>query len=230
MPVIRPPVLTLLALIGFTRFRNLTNAVKRCVLMTIVPATLALASALGHSAPIGSFTLVGSMTQFRRDHTATLLLNGTVLVAGGAPILPATTSEIFDPFTATWTNSGSLDTGRQFHTATLLQDGRVVVTGGQTASQLLASTEVYDPPSGRWTGVGDLNQPRELHTATLLPSGLVLVAGGFANISSAELFDPTTRQWTLTGSMAGQVLAPLAPLFQPELAYTAEIKCGFRPS
>jgi len=141
------------------------------------------------------------MGQFRRDHTATLLLNGTVLVAGGAPFAQAATSEIFDPFTATWTNSGPLNTGREFHTATLLQDGRVVVTGGQTASQLLASTEVYDPSSGRWTGAGSLNIGRELHTATLLRGGFVLVTGGFPNISSAELFDPTTGQWSLTGSM-----------------------------
>ena len=69
---------------------------------TFIAAALSSAAA----AATGSFTLVGSMKQFRRLHTATLLLNGKVLVAGGAPLLPAATSEIYDPFTTTWTNSG----------------------------------------------------------------------------------------------------------------------------
>jgi hypothetical protein len=62
------------------------------------------------------------MNQFRRQHTATLLLKGKVLVAGGAPFLPVATSELYDPVTQTWTNSGPLNCGRQGHT-TLLSDG-----------------------------------------------------------------------------------------------------------
>ena len=103
---------------------------------------LVLTSIAGESAPTGSFTLVQPMKQFRRQQTATLLLDGSVLVAGGAPFLQAATSEIYEPMTGNWTNSGSLATGREFHTATLLPDGRVVVTGGQTASQLLAIASV----------------------------------------------------------------------------------------
>ena len=56
------------------------------------------------SAANGSFTLVQPMKQFRRQQTATLLLDGKVLVAGGAPFLQAATSEIFDPITGNWTN------------------------------------------------------------------------------------------------------------------------------
>src|SRR5882672_3701249 len=89
----------------------------------------------------GSFTLVGSLSQFRRQHTATLLSDGKVLVAGGAPFAEAATSELYDPITQTWTNTGALNIGREFHTATLLPDGSVMVTGGQSASQLLAKTE-----------------------------------------------------------------------------------------
>src|SRR5213593_933619 len=151
-------------------------------------SALALNSSAAPPVSTGCFSLVGSMSQFRRVHTATLLTNGQVLVAGGTPFAEAATSEIYDPFTTTWTNSGPLTRGRAFHTATLLQDGRVVVTGGQTANQLLASTELYDPPSGRWIGAGVLNEACEAHTATLLNSGLVLIAGGFQNISSAEVF------------------------------------------
>ena len=93
-------------------------------------AFIAVALSSASATAIGSFTLVGSMSQFRRQHTATLLLNGKVLVAGGAPFLPAATSELYDPVTTTWTNSGALSIGRKFHTATLLTDGSVMVTGG----------------------------------------------------------------------------------------------------
>ena len=171
------------------------------VLTTVALGALALSPASARSATSGSFTLVEPMKQYRRQQTATLLLDGRVLVAGGAPFVQAATSELYNPVTASWSNSGALAIGREFHTATLLQDGRVVVTGGQTVSQLLRGTEIYDPRSGQWTAAGNLNQGRELHTATLLPSGLVLVAGGFENISSAEEFDPTTGQWNRTGSM-----------------------------
>jgi hypothetical protein len=158
----------------------------------------AFAAAPVHS---GSFTLVHPMKQFRRQQTATLLLDGKVLVVGGEPFIQAATSELYNPVSASWTDSGPLTTGRTFHTATLLQDGRVAVTGGQTASQLLRSTEIYDPLGGRWTAGGDLNQARELHTATLLKSGVILVAGGFENISSAEEFDPNSGEWKPTASM-----------------------------
>ena len=135
--------------------------------LALALSALVLHAAAAQPASSGSFSLVGSMSQFRRQHTATLLSNGKVLVAGGAPFAQAATSEIYDPATETWTNSGPLSTGREFHTATSLPDGRVVVTGGQSANQLLASTEVYDPPSGRWLNAGPLNVGRELHTATL---------------------------------------------------------------
>src|SRR5262249_44502277 len=69
-----------------------------------------------HSGPTGSFPLFESMKQSRRQQTATLLLDGKVLVAGGAPFVPAATSELYNPVTASWSNSGALTTGREFHT------------------------------------------------------------------------------------------------------------------
>src|SRR4030095_5309548 len=172
-------------------------------LLAVVLGALVLNSVAIQPVSSGSFSLVGSMSQFRRAQTATLLSNGKVLVAGGVPFAQAATSQIYDPVAQTWTNSGRLSTGRDFHTATLLQDGRVVVTGGQSANQLLASTEVYEPSSGRWLSAGPLNEARELHTATLLTNRLILVAGGFPNIASAEVFDPASGQWEVSGSMKG---------------------------
>jgi hypothetical protein len=57
------------------------------------------------------------MKQFRRQQTAARLLDGKVLVAGGAPFAQAATSELYNPVTASWTNSSPLATGLEFHTA-----------------------------------------------------------------------------------------------------------------
>src|SRR3954453_6087863 len=117
-------------------------------ILAVVLGAAALCPAPLRADATGSFTLVHPMTQFRRVHTATLLSNGKVLVAGGAPLAQAATSELYDPDNQSWTNSGTLNIGREFHTATLLNDGTVIVVGGQSANRLLASTEMYDPATG----------------------------------------------------------------------------------
>src|SRR5712691_11822475 len=109
------------------------------------------------------------------------------------------------PFAFEYT--GSLPTPRSGYTATLLQNGKVLVAGGQDSSGVLASAELYDPATGTWTATGSLNTGRRFHTATLLPSGKVLVAAGFDNnanldgLVSAEIYDPATGKWTLTGNL-----------------------------
>ena len=131
----------------------------------------------------GTWTATGSLNTARVQHTATLLPNGKVLVAGGAIAsgLFSASAELYDPASGTWTATGSLNTARFSHTATLLPNGMVLVAGGFGSHQphlLLASAELYDPASGTWTATGSLSTARDDHTATLLPNGKVLVAGG----------------------------------------------------
>jgi hypothetical protein len=147
------------------------------------------------------------MNTARYEHTATLLPNGKVLVAGGNGVMIALASaELYDPASGTWTTTGPLNAARYYHTATLLPNGKVLVAGGSSDTGALASAELYDPASGTWTNTGSLNTARELHTATLLPSGKVLVAGGENiygyPIASAELYDPVSGMWTNTGSLS----------------------------
>ena len=79
----------------------------------------------------GTWTPTGSLHVSRFRHTATLLSDGKVLVAGGTFASALATAELYDPINGTWTLTGNLHVGRYgFHTATLLPDGRVLVAGG----------------------------------------------------------------------------------------------------
>ena len=169
----------------------------------------------------GTFAPAGSMSAVRHDATATLLPNGQVLVAGGydSSGFSLGSGELYDPTGNTF-RPVVMVTPRGGQTATLLSDGRVLVVGGFGATEpgLEASAETYDQLSGRFAPSGSLTIPRRKQTATMLPDGRVLITGGESNLSgiarmfptttsylsslaSAELFDPASGTFGLTGSM-----------------------------
>jgi WD40 repeat protein len=132
------------------------------------------------------FKETGSLITGRREHTATLLSNGKVLVAGGYNSTSGAlaSAEVYDPASGTWSSTGSLVSARWTHTATLLRNGKVLVAGGSGVNGvLLTSAELYDPATGTWTTTGSLVVGRSYQTATLLPSGKVLVVGGYDSTS-----------------------------------------------
>ncbi|HVM49874.1 MAG TPA: kelch repeat-containing protein [Candidatus Acidoferrum sp.] len=85
----------------------------------------------------------GSLSTPRFGHTATLLLNGKVLVAGGTYGGYLASVELYDPATGLWTSTGTLAAAREWHAATLLPGGQVLVAGG-LGNSLLATAEIYD--------------------------------------------------------------------------------------
>ncbi|MBZ5642941.1 MAG: choice-of-anchor D domain-containing protein [Acidobacteriia bacterium] len=210
----------------------------------------------------GAFTSTGSLSVPRALHTATLLSNGKVLIASGNSTLSRTAAnELYDPVSGTFSLTGNLGEPRFDHTATALSNGSVVIAGGITG-QILGSVEPYDPSAGifnsrsvfmnvsrigqaearladgsilitggadqnkngaltptaeiydpatrKFTLTGSMNSARQLHTATLLPNGKVLVVGGVNNpmagpnafvlVPTAELYDPVSGTFSLTGS------------------------------
>jgi hypothetical protein len=157
----------------------------------------------------------GSMTTARFLHTATLLADGRVLIAGGQRIDDASfplfrtlaSAELYDPSTRTFSPTGEMATPRTAYTGTftLLPDGKVLAAGGNGSDgQPVASAELYDPKTGKFVATGNMTTPRSGHSATLLDNGKVLIAGGWNGgpLAMAEIYDPSTGSFTPTGSMS----------------------------
>ena len=114
-----------------------------------------------------------------RVHTATLLPNGKVLVAGGYPTLTLSRAR-----NSTIRRAGPGRPPAASPPHAIITRRRCCPTArcssqADDARGYLASAELYDPASGTWTATGSLATARDLHTATLLPNGKVLVAGGY---------------------------------------------------
>jgi N-acetylneuraminic acid mutarotase len=151
---------------------------------------------------VGQWVQVASLATPRRNHTATLLLNGSVLVVGGATTgnLVTASVECYDPVSGVWEIAATLPEPRMGHSATLLTDGRLLIAGGVENEQtVLQSALIFDPISASWKNIPNMINARNAHTATLLADGRVMVIGG-SNLSgplaSVEIYNPTANTWT----------------------------------
>jgi N-acetylneuraminic acid mutarotase len=168
------------------------------------------------------WTETGNLNTAREGHSATLLLDGRVLVVGGEGDGGTLKSaELYDPATGTWRVTGSLNLPRRLFSATLLPNGKVLVAGGYTEKLppsfgVTNTVELFDPATETWSLTGNLSTPRAWHAATLL-SGQVMVLGGWgetSELNTAEIYDPDTGQWSRTGQLVTPRYGPTATLLQ----------------
>lgn len=164
-----------------------------------------------------------AMSTGRFRHTATQLLDGKLLIVGGATVgdperrpgigsSPTASAELFDPVSGKFVEVGALARARWGHSSTLLRDGRVLIGGGfDDRGAALASAELYDPTSRSFVDAGAMHHARGLHTATLLEDDRVLLLGGLAGLASdvspdtnvasvMEAYEPSTSRFEELGS------------------------------
>ena len=173
--------------------------------LTLLSIALVLEPAAVAQTANPHWTPTGDLNTPRYAHTATLLPNGKVLVAGGVGpnscSTPTSDAGLYDPDSGTWSTTGSLNTARFNHTATLLPNGEVLVAGGYAPQVSLYSAELYDPATEMWRPTGSFNTIRAIGSATLLLNDKVLAVGtSSGDLISAELYDPATGTWSSTGA------------------------------
>jgi hypothetical protein len=162
--------------------------------------------------PLLGSNLIQSNYKHYTDFTSTTLSNGNILIAGGSTDIAAQTSavEIYNPTSGTFSFiSGSLNEAREGHQSVLLNDGTVLIMGGYSGGFSLNSCEIYDPSSNSCVQANSLIVPRGSFTANVLQNGKVIVIGGRDNVSggantilsSSELYDLSTKSFTLSGSL-----------------------------
>jgi hypothetical protein len=202
---------------------NSNYSATAAVVVTTTPAT---------------FTPTGHLHDGRQFHSATLLPDGNVLVAGGETYEAYCTAgidsvELYSPGPGSFASTGAMTNRSYGQTSTLLQSGDVLIAGGFTydaatcgdldPSPAVSTAELYHTSGGTFAATGSMAEARGGQTATLLPSGKILIAGGgtlggyyvpFAGNGSAtaEIYDPGTAAFTSTGSMSTARMGQTATL------------------
>lgn len=158
----------------------------------------------------GSLSPALQMNAARAAHTATLLPDGKVLIAGGfreegTSEISIASAEIYDPESNSFLPTGDMNEVRSGHTATLLPNGLVLIVGGWGVNGRNETAELYDPQTGEFRDAANMMGPRAGMTATLLETGQVLIAGGESANNSpqliAEIFEPSTNTFEAAGSL-----------------------------
>ncbi len=166
----------------------------------------------------GTVAATSSMLEPRSGHSATLLPDGRVLIAGGMRRNQDfyKSAELYDPATGSFTRAGEMNLARVGHIAVLLPNGKVLIAGGWIGRGGTDEAELYDPATAKFSTIGNMIARRGRPSATLLASGDVLIAGGEAedneSLVSAEIFHVKTLTFQSTSPMHHARIAHTATL------------------
>jgi hypothetical protein len=208
---------------------TLTLRTARCVAALVALVALAAVTAFNaaranhYILPCGDdcsdprWVFVGRLNTARQNHTATLLRNGQVLVAGGSDDNGAVlaSAELYDPATGTWSVTGSLAAPRARHFAFALPSGAVLAIGGdQPCCQTNITAELYDTGTGTWSPAGNRGPIVGIYVATMLQTGKVLVIDAMPYRTDAWLYDPIQQTWNQASGSRAYRQYPDAMLLQ----------------
>jgi hypothetical protein len=187
-----------------------------CLILGFGPSTFTRSTV----ANVGRITTGAHMLEPRSGHTATLLRDGRVLIAGGMRRNQDfyKTAEIYDPSREDFKKTGDMTVQRVGHVAVLLRSGQVLIAGGWIGRDTTDTAEVYDAATGRFTPIAHMTRKRAHPSATLLSNGDVLIVGGTENdgpydgVGDAEIFHTSSMTFTRT-----------SPTKQARVAHTATL-------
>ncbi len=157
---------------------------------------------------VGSIVSAAPMIEARSGHSATLLPDGRVLIAGGMRRNQDfyRSAELYDPATGRFQRTGEMNLARVGHAAVLLNTRKVLIAGGWIGHGCTDSAELYDPSTGKFALIARMTAKRGQPEATLLKNGDVLITGGAdhdtpGGVASAEIF--------YTASLTYEAIAPM---------------------
>ncbi|HEV2361342.1 MAG TPA: kelch repeat-containing protein [Acidimicrobiales bacterium] len=202
---------------------------------SVLPAPLR-AAAGGAVPSTGTWVRLADLPTNWGFPTLTRLPDGRVLAAGGRDSSGrvTTNAELYDPSTRTWRATRPMHVARDGASATELGVGVVLVAGGTGANggtRELTSAEIYNPTTGSWYVTGSMNVGRGAFSLVTLATGDVLAAGGWPDtrtsyaLTSAELYNPVSRTWSFTGSMAKGRAGYMATLSNGDVLFPGGITC-----
>ncbi|MGW1992770.1 Kelch repeat-containing protein [Embleya sp. NPDC001921] len=217
------------------------------------PLSPGLAAAEVYDPEHDTWEAVGDMREARFGHSAVLLADKTVLVAGGVALrsgdsLKALRSaEIYDPLTGAWSDGGTMTDARTGHCAVRLKGGQVLVCGGTAPISgqdevSLAFCELFNPGDKSWVPTGSMLRPRSRHQAVQAADTAVLAFGGatpgvpgdgtydpFTTLTT-ERYDLATGKWTaMPATPGGRGFHRVVPLGSGKFLLvggTAEVRDG----